>query len=434
MRFFVQTLGCPKNEADSDELDRALAGTGLVRGRPDDADVIVVNTCGFVDAAKEESIAAILDAVEAAHTRGARVAAIGCLVERYRAELERELPEVDLWAGLAWRPLVTALAAEAGDGGSTTDPGTEASRGVRRTAVSRRLSQTHAFVKVSDGCDQRCAYCAIPLIKGAYEPVAPGAILEAASEAVAAGARELALVGQDTSRWSWPGWGGLERLLAELKALGPAWLRLLYLQPDGVDDALLETLATHAVPYLDLPLQHASGAVLRRMGREGDGDAYLALLDRARRTIPGVAVRSTFIAGFPGETDGDVEELLAFIAAAGIAVAGVFAFDPQEGTRAAQMPGQVPLPTRLERAARLGEAIDRAAAGYWASLVGQEVDVLVERGCRRPDGETLGRVAVQAPDVDGRTVLSGRPTRRGQIVRARVVGTLGYDVTATTGG
>jgi ribosomal protein S12 methylthiotransferase len=292
----------------------------------------------------------------------------------------------------------------------------------------------HAFVKVSDGCDRLCAYCAIPLIKGAYEAIAPQAVLAAASEAVSAGARELVLVGQDTSRWSWPGWGGLERLLAELEALGPAWLRLLYLQPDGIDDGLLAALAAHVVPYLDVPLQHASGAVLRRMGRDGDADAYLALLERARRAIPGLAVRSTFIAGYPGETEADVDELLAFIAAADIAVAGVFAFDPQEGTRAALLPGQIPPPTRLERAARLGEAIDRSAAAYWGRLVGEEVDVLVERGSRRPDGEALGRLAVQAPDVDGRTLLSGCPTRRGQIVRARVVGTLGYDVTVTTGG
>jgi ribosomal protein S12 methylthiotransferase len=291
----------------------------------------------------------------------------------------------------------------------------------------------HAYVKVSDGCDRRCAYCAVPLIKGDYETVPPAAILADAAAALAAGARELVLVGQDTSRWSWPEWGGLERLLAELKALGPAWLRLLYLQPDGVDDCLLEALAAHAVPYADLPLQHAAEGVLRRMGRTGDGDTYLALLDRVRRALPGVAVRSTFIAGFPGETEADVDTLLAFVAGAQLAVAGVFVFDAQEGTRAAAMPGQVPMQLRLERAARVGEAIDEAAAGHWSGFIGRELDVLVERGSGRPDGEVVGRLAVQAPDIDGRTLLSGRPVRRGQLVSARVVGTLGYDVMATTG-
>jgi len=291
----------------------------------------------------------------------------------------------------------------------------------------------HAYVKVSDGCDRRCAYCAIPLIKGAYEAVPPATVLADAEAALGAGARELVLVGQDTSRWAWPGWGGLERLLAELEALGPVWIRLLYLQPDGVDEALLQALAAHAVPYLDLPLQHASRAVLRRMGRDGDGDAYLELLERVRRTIPDVAVRSTFIAGFPGETEAEVEELLAFVDAAGLAVAGVFAFDPQEGTPAASMSRQVPPALRLERAARLGQAIDRGARRYWEGLVGGEMAVLVERGTRSADREAVGRLAVQAPDIDGRTLLRGRQLRRGQVVRARVVASLGYDVEATTG-
>jgi len=435
-RFFIQTLGCPKNEADSDRLDRALRAAGLLRGRPGDADVVVVNTCGFIDAAKEESIDALLDAAAAAHARGARIAAVGCLVERYRPELEAELPEVDLWCGLDWGPLIAALATRADREAADGVRGGAARGGAERLPARReprRPRPVHAYVKVSDGCDRRCAYCAVPLIKGDYETVPPAAILADAAAALAAGARELVLVGQDTSRWSWPEWGGLERLLAELKALGPAWLRLLYLQPDGVDDCLLEALAAHAVLYADLPLQHAAEGVLRRMGRTGDGDTYLALLDRVRRALPGVAVRSTFIAGFPGETEADVDTLLAFVAGAQLAVAGVFVFDAQEGTRAAAMPGQVPMQLRLERAARVGEAIDEAAAGHWSGFIGRELDVLVERGSGRPDGEAVGRLAVQAPDIDGRTLLSGRPVRRGQLVSARVVGTLGYDVMATTG-
>jgi ribosomal protein S12 methylthiotransferase len=418
VRFFIQTLGCPKNEADSDRLERELRGAGLTPGRPDDADVLVVNTCGFIDAAKEESIGAILDAAEAAHARGAKVAAVGCLVERFRTELEAELPEVDLWCGLDWSVLVATLGGSAG-------------RGADVRPAPRRPRPTHAYVKLSDGCDRRCSYCAIPLIKGVYEAVPPAAVLADAAAALRAGARELVLVGQDTSRWTWPGWGGLERLLAELEALGPAWIRLLYLQPDGVDGRLLETLAAHAVPYVDLPLQHASQSVLRRMGRTGDGDAYLALLERVRRALPGVAVRSTFIAGFPGETERDVDDLLAFVDAAGLAVAGVFAFDPQEGTAAASLPDQVPAALRLERAARVGAAIDRRARTYWDGLVGRRLDVLVERGTRRPNGEAVGRLAVQAPDVDGRALLNGGPVTRGQIVRARVVAALGYDVAAT---
>ena len=251
--------------------------------------------------------------------------------------------------------------------------------------VPRRPRPVSAYVKISDGCDRRCSFCAIPLIKGDYETVAAAEVLRTARAALAAGARELVLVGQDTSRWAQPGWGGVSRLLGELAALEPApdWLRLLYLQPEGIDDALLEALAAHAVPYVDVPLQHASGAVLRRMRRSGDGDAHLALLQRIRAALPGAAVRSTFIAGFPGETDAEFEELVGFVRDAGLAVAGVFVYDEQEGTAAAGMPGAVPHQLALERAARLGEVIDREAERFWCDLAGATVDVLVERGASR---------------------------------------------------
>jgi MiaB/RimO family radical SAM methylthiotransferase len=390
---------------------------------------VIVNTCGFIDAAKEESISALLDAVDYAHARGARVAAVGCLIERYRDELARELPEVDLWCGLDWEPLLTALRGAA-------DEGDRRASGAAGAAVPRRRRPVSSYVKISDGCDRRCTYCAIPLIKGEYEAVAAREVLRAARTALAAGARELVLVGQDTSRWAQPGWGGLERLLAELKALDPApvWLRLLYLQPDGVDDGLLTALSRHAVPYVDIPLQHASGAVLRRMGRSGDGRAYLELLGRVRAALPGAAVRSTFIAGFPGETEDDADELVAFVREAGLSAAGVFAYDAQEGTPAAAMPGQVPPELAFERAARLGEAIDEAASAYWAGLAGQTIDVLVERGAGRADGVSVGRCALQAPDIDGRVMLSGRPARRGRMVRAVVTGNVGYDLEAVARG
>ena len=304
--------------------------------------------------------------------------------------------------------------------------------------VPRRQRPVSAYVKVSDGCDRRCSFCAIPLIKGDYETVEAAEVLRTARAAVAAGARELVLVGQDTSRWAQPGWGGMSRLLGELAALEPApdWLRLLYLQPDGIDDELLEALAAHAVPYVDVPLQHASGAVLRRMRRSGDGAAHLALLDRIRAVLPGAAVRSTFITGFPGETDAEFDELVAFVHDARLAVAGVFVYDEQEGTAAAGMPGAVPGALALERAAILGEAIDREAERFWSGLAGATVDVLVERGASRAGGVATGRLALQAPDVDGRTTLRGARVRRGDLVAAVVADTLGYDVeaVAATGG
>ena len=190
------------------------------------------------------------------------------------------------------------------------------------------------------------------------------------------------------------------------------------------------------MPYVDVPLQHASGAVLRRMRRSGDGAAHLALLERVRAVLPGAAIRSTFITGFPGETDAEFDELVAFVRAADLAVAGVFVYDEQEGTQAAGMPGAVPHELALERAALLGELIDREAERFWSGLAGRAVDVLVEQGASRVDGAATGRIALQAPDVDGRTVLTGARSRRGEIVRAVVTDSLGYDVeaVAATGG
>ena len=345
------------------------------------------------------------------------------------------MPEVDLWCGLDTAPLLAALA---GDGEEAEAAGAAPDDAGRSVPVPRRPRPVSAYLKISDGCDRRCSFCAIPLIKGDYETVPAAEILRAARAQLAAGARELVLVGQDTSRWAQPGWGGASRLLAELAGLepAPAWLRLLYLQPDGITDELLEALAAHAVPYVDVPLQHASGAVLRRMRRSGDGAAHLELIARVRAALPGVAVRSTFITGFPGETDAEFEELEDFVREAGLAVAGVFVYDEQEGTAAAGMPGAVPHELAFERAAALSELIDQEAALFWSALVGTEVDVLVERGATRPDGVALGRIALQAPDVDGSTTLTGASVRRGRIVRAVVRDSLGYDVVAVaaTGG
>ncbi|HMK93198.1 MAG TPA: MiaB/RimO family radical SAM methylthiotransferase [Thermoleophilia bacterium] len=425
--FAIVTLGCPKNEADSDRLEAALRGAGHRPAPLSSADLVLVNTCGFIDAAKQESIDALLDACELAHERGARVAAYGCLVARHADELRTELPEVDLFSPFDLMPILELLERV---GPTSAEGGEEPAGAAVAGAVARRPRPVHSYLKISDGCDRRCTYCAIPLIKGTYEAVPPRQILRHAEAALERGARELVLVGQDTSRWQAAGYGGLGRLLGDLRGLGATWLRLLYLQPDGVSDALLEALAASAVPYLDLPLQHASRRILRAMGRRGDGQAYLELLDRVRSVLPDVALRSTFIAGFPGETEADVDELIDFIEAAAMAVAGVFPFDPQEGTIAAGLPGQVPEHVRSERAARVGDAVARAADAYWRGFVGREVEVLLERGSRGAAPEAVGRIAQQAPDVDGTTVVNGAVGRRGQVVRALVDGVAGYHLLA----
>jgi ribosomal protein S12 methylthiotransferase len=431
-RFFIVTLGCPKNEADSDALGVLLRRAGHTPAGGDAADVVIVNTCGFIDAAKEESIETVLEAADVVRRTGARLAVCGCLVSLHREELARELPEVDLFTAFDYAPLLELLASVAADHDGTAVSGARPRVGPAGDAagVARRQRPVHAFVKISDGCDQRCAFCAIPLIKGPYVAVPPDEVLAAAARALAAGAREIVLVGQDTSRWSWPGYGDLGRLLAELKCLGVPWVRLLYLQPQGVTGALLDALAMHAVPYIDLPLQHADGAVLSRMGRAGDDDAYLALLASVRDRLPNVAVRSTFLVGHPGEEEAAFDRLEAFVHAAGLAVAGVFVFDPQAGTRSHEDPDRVPIEVAEERAARLAAAIEEASRPFWDGLIGRELDVLVERGTHSRGGEAVGRIVCQAPDVDGQTILTGRAVRRGDLVRARITAVTGYEVHA----
>lgn len=418
--YSLITMGCPKNEADSDTLAARLALAGHGPVEPGDAEVLIVNTCGFIDAAKEESIDVILEASTVARRTGARLVVVGCLVSLHRSELEAEIPEVDLYLAFDDAPLFALLdqvAASAAD----TSPYRDGAR------VRRPL---HAFVKVSDGCDRSCSFCAIPLIKGRHEVVAPRAVLAAAERALEAGAREVCLVGQDTSRWSFPGYGGLPRLLADLAKLGPSWLRLLYLQPDGVDDALMEAVALYAVPYFDLPLQHADSGVLTSMGRGGDAHAFLALLERLRERVPGAAVRSTFLVGHPGETQAAFDDLVAFVRAAAIALAGVFVFDPQPGTAAAAMAGRVPIAVAERRAARLTDEIEHAARPFWRDLIGRPLDMLVEKGTRESEREAIGRICYQAPDVDGLTYATGRPTRRGALVRVRPTDVTGFDVHA----
>ena len=316
-------------------------------------------------------------------------------------------------------------AAAGGAGG----PGHAAGTAGSAVPVPRRPRPVSAYVKVSDGCDRRCAFCAIPLIKGDYEIVPAAQVLAAARGALAAGARELVLVGQDTSRWAQPGWGGLERLLAELKALTPAphWLRLLYLQPDGIDEALLQALAAHAVPYVDVPLQHASGAVLRRMRRHGDGAAFLDLLARVRVALPAPPCA-------PPSSPASRARPRPIRRAAGLRARGrpgggrrVRLRRPGGHARGAPA-GPGAGGARLERAARLGEVIDEQAAAFWLDLEGRPVEVLVERGTRHADGLALGRIALQAPDVDGRALLHAGAVRRGQLVPAVAVGAVGYDV------
>lgn len=426
---YLHTLGCPKNEADSGTLARRLRAGGVsLVDDPERAEHIVVNTCGFIEAAREESVGAILEAA-AAYPK-ARLSVMGCLVERYREELAAGLPEVTGWYGLSEVHLLeAALRGEAGDpqvAGGSSD--------AARPAPSP--GPAYAYVKISDGCDHLCSFCAIPSIKGPYAASNTEAVLEQARAATDAGARELILVGQDTAIWR-DGALDLRGLVDLLAADGRVErIRLLYLQPEHVDDPLLSFMATHPklCRYLDIPFQHASRPVLRNMARAGEGGEYLRLLERARREMPDVSLRSTFIVGFPGETEDDVDELLDFIAEAGFDHAGVFGYSAEEGTRAESLPGRVPPNVLSDRLTRVGQALIDSGEAAARARVGSRVRVLVEalEGHDGPaDAWGVGRTCGQAPDIDGVSFLTGHMpagVTPGSSVDGVVEETAGYDL------
>jgi ribosomal protein S12 methylthiotransferase len=445
-RVSLHTLGCPKNDADSGTLARRLRELGVaVADDPADATHIVVNTCGFIQDAKEESIAAILEAVS--NYPGRDVLVMGCLVERYRDELAADIPEVAGWFRVGETDeLIERLAGPGADARpapmprSGADGDADADVQTAADVAAPIQPQAYAYVKISDGCDYRCTFCAIPAIKGAYKAQTVAQIREQALAALDAGARELVLVGQDTAIWEH------DRLdlpaLIDLLAADDrvAWIRLLYLQPEHVTDRLLDFMASHPkmCRYLDLPFQHASTPVLRRMGRRGTAEEYLGLLGRARTLMPDVATRSTFIVGFPGEMRADMDRLLDFVERADLRYGGAFVYSAEEGTTAAELRPSVPIRTARRRLQRLTDVLFAVAAAQHERLVGTPVEVLIDamvdaEGSEEvPEGVVaVGRSRGQAPEVDGVCFVMGglpRGAGRGDIVQAEVTEALGYDL------
>jgi ribosomal protein S12 methylthiotransferase len=340
---------------------------------------------------------------------------------RYGSELAGSLPEVDAFVPVADEPAIARIVAGlTGVVTQESDPDAP-----RRTAPG-----PSAYVQVSDGCHRRCTFCTIPEIRGDYRSRTLEDVVAECTLLVAGGARELVLVGQDISAWGrdladTPSLASLVRAVARVPGL--AWLRLMYVQPDGITPELLEVMASEptVVRYLDMPLQHASRPVLRRMGRHGDGAEFLRLVGIVRDLLPDVALRTTLIAGFPGETTEDAKRLQDFIVDAKLDYVGVFAYSPEDGTPAAAMPAQVPRRTRLARAQRLRDAADIVGFERAAAHVGKTLEVLSE-GIDE-DGDPIGRHRGQAPEIDG-VVLLDREIAPGQLVMVEISDALGYDL------
>jgi ribosomal protein S12 methylthiotransferase len=437
-KVFLQSLGCPKNLVDSEMMLGLIARDG---GEcvldPEAADVLIINTCGFIGDAKKESIDAILDLARLKQSDPAkRILVTGCLVQRFGTELQAALPEVDAFLGTGDfvrlpEVLANGVRSDASAYGCAAHLLPEAT--IPRVRTGHFFS---AYLKVSEGCDHRCSFCIIPKIRGRHESRPIESVVAEARALAADGVVELNLIAQDLTAYGRDHRDGssLSKLLRALTQIdGLRWIRLLYTYPQYVTDELLDTIAAEekVCRYIDMPLQHISDRILRRMRRERNGAAVRRLLNRIRQRIPGVAMRSAFIVGFPGETEADFAELLEFIRDARFERVGVFRYSREEGTAAASFSDQIPEAVKRRRRGALMRAQGEVSAAANRRLIGSEQSVLV---CGEDErGRLYGRLATQAPEIDGVVYLQG-DLHAGQFVRVRIVGANTYDLRAGTTG
>jgi ribosomal protein S12 methylthiotransferase len=433
------SLGCPKNLVDSEVMMGQLAARGHeLTPHPDQADVLVVNTCSFIDPAKKESVDTILEMAEYKKIgRATKLIVAGCLVERYRGDIRKELPEVDALVGTNELESIVALC-------EGEEPGQEAFAPYLYHDLTPRVLATprhFAYIKIAEGCDHPCTFCVIPQYRGSFRSRRFESVISEATRLFGQGVREINLIGQDTTCYG-EDLGlkdGLACLLERLAAIETAqekWVRFLYAYPNRITQKLLDTIAAHGplVKYIDMPLQHASASVLKRMKRGASGDIFLKLLERIRRSIPGVAIRTSFIVGFPGETGGDFEELCQFVRAAQFDNMGVFAYSDEDTSASFGLDAKVDGRTIQNRKRRLMALQRKIARARNRALVGAELPVLVEGPSSETDLLWQGRLATQAPEIDGVVLINdveGAVPRPGQIRRVRVTEAHDYDVVGT---
>jgi len=384
-RYWIETLGCPKNQVDSDKVAGELLAQGyLPADTAEGADVVVVNTCAFIDSAREESVETILDLSER-RREGARLVVTGCLAARSGAELAAEIPEIDLVADLGVPVTLT--------GGPRFRKSETATPALDLLELPRPpASAPWAYVKIAEGCDRACGFCAIPSFRGPQRSRSAEAVL---AEVEALGVPEIVLVAQDLASWGRDR-GGRAELPALVRAVAERaeWVRLLYLYPSALSDELLETIVSTGVPYFDLSLQHVSRPLVRRMRRFGEAGRFLERIERIRRLAPDAALRSSFIFGYPGETEEDQDALLAFLEEAQLDWVGLFPFSPEAGTYALALEGAVAPELAMERLRECAELQDAITASRRVALVGAECRVLV-------DAPGRARTTGEAPEIDG---------------------------------
>ena len=434
MKIGFVSLGCSKNLVDTERMLYLLAEQGYeITPEAEEAEIIILNTCGFIESAKSESIENIIDLASLKEIGNLRaLICTGCLAERYREEIMKEMPEVDALLGVgSLEKIVEAVES--------------VSRGEKYTAFLDKESsplggdrvlttpEYTAYLKIAEGCDNRCTYCAIPLIRGKMRSRTVEDIVAEAKDLERLGVKELNLIAQDTTRYGLDLYGEY-RLAALVRAITAEtnipWIRLLYCYPDKITDDLITELQTNPrlVKYMDIPVQHISDSVLARMNRHGDGDTVRAAVARLRKAVPDITLRTTAMVGFPGETDADFEELCSFIKDARFDRFGGFTFSPEEGTDAASLPDQIDEDVKRARLDTLMEIQLDISAELQKEKVGRELLVLAE-GFDAAAGIHYGRSAADAPDVDGKIYFSApRRIAPGTFLHVKITEALDYDL------
>jgi ribosomal protein S12 methylthiotransferase len=441
-KVHLLSLGCPKNLADSELMLGALVGAGFeVTLDPDDAQVLVVNTCAFIESAKKESLDAIMEAVAVKRSgAGKRLVVAGCMAQRYGGELREQIPEVDVFVGTGNFLELPELLRRTEAPEDRPIPYAGAAHLLPSHSAPRIKTGDYftSYLKISEGCNHKCAFCIIPKIRGRHESRPMADLVAEARMLADGGVRELNLIAQDLTAYGRdldrP--SSLARLLYALNDVaGIHWIRLLYCYPNFVTDELLDAIA--ALPkltkYIDMPLQHADDDILRAMRRERSGDALRRILDRIRKRVPGIALRSSFIVGFPGETEEAFERLADFVREQEFDRVGVFTYSLEENTAAFELPGQVPERVKRARRAHLMATQSEISLAKNRGLVGREVEVLVEGPMPGRSTRLRARTSGQAPEIDGSVFLAGE-AEAGEFVRARIDKALSYDLHATIAG
>ena len=429
------SLGCPKNLVDSEVMMGQLAARGHeLTPQAADADVIVVNTCSFIDPAKQESVDTILEMSEFKKTgRARKLIVAGCLVERYRGDIRKDLPEVDAIVGTNELDNIVSLCEDGEAASNPFEPYLYHDLTPRVLATPRH----YAYIKIAEGCDHPCSFCVIPQYRGKFRSRRFESVIAEATRLFAQGVREINLIGQDTTSYGEDlgikdGLPHLMARLAQIETPHEKWVRFLYCYPNRITQKLLDTIAEHQalVKYIDMPLQHSSANVLKRMRRGSHGDFFLKLLERIRSTIPGVAIRTSMIVGFPGETAADFENLCDFVEAAQFDRLGVFSYSDEDTSRSYELDGKVDARTIYNRKRRLMSIQRRLSRARNCSLVGREVDVLLEGPSEETDLLWEARMSTQAPQIDGVCYVNdlGEGAEPGQIRRMRIAEAHDYDL------